>query len=135
MTTARYPYANVRSTRVTRSFLPSVESQASGAASSLLNLSLRERRAQGWGSCSSRRSRSSLVPSLLDHAPGSAALGDQGETGARPGGHAAIEVLGPEPTQAEALSRAIAARAAPAHRDHDLLLRYLRQTRPELAQG
>lgn len=55
--------------RVTRSFLPSVESQASGAADS------------------------------LDHAPGSATFGDQGQARARPRGDAAVEVLRLEPAE------------------------------------
>jgi len=90
---------------VTRSFLPSVESQASGGDKL-----------------------------LLDDSPRAATLGDQGETGARPCGHAAIEVLGLEPTHAETLRGAIAPRAAAAHRDHDLLLRNLRQAGSELTE-
>ena len=90
---------------MTRSFLPSVESQASGAADL-----------------------------LLDHAPGPATLRDQWQTRTRPRGHSAVEVLGLEPAQAQALGGAIAPRAAPAHRQYDLLLRYLRQARRELSQ-
>ncbi len=107
MTTARYPYAKVRRIRVARSFLPSVESQASGAG----------------------------VPFRSEHAAWHATLGDQGETSAVPRGHAAVEVLGLEPTQTEALGGAIAPRAAAAHRDHHLVPRHLRQARPELAEG
>jgi len=107
MTTARYPYAKVRRIRVTRSFLPSVESQASGAG----------------------------VPLRSDHAPRSAALGDQGEAGARPCGHSAVEVQSFEPAQAEALGCTIAPRAAAAHRDYHSVPRHLRQARPELAEG
>ena len=90
---------------MTRSFLPSVESQASGA-----------------------------VSSLLDHAPWPATLGDQGKAGARPRGHAAVEILGLEPTEAEALGGAVAPRAAAADRDDDLLPRHLGQARSELAK-
>jgi RNA polymerase-binding transcription factor DksA len=92
--------------RVTRSFLPSVESQESGAADF-----------------------------LLDHAPGPAALGDQGQPGSRPRGYSAIEILGLEAAQAKALGGAIAARAATAHRDDHLLPRYFREARAELAEG
>src|SRR5439155_415360 len=68
----------------------------------------------------------------LDHAPGPATLRDQWQTGTRPRGHSAVEVLGLEPAQAQALGGAIAPRAAPAHRQYDLLLRYLRQARLDL---
>jgi RNA polymerase-binding transcription factor DksA len=90
--------------RVTKSFLPSVESQTSGAAIS------------------------------LDHAPGPATLSDQRQTRPRPRGHPAVEVVGLEPALAETLGGPIASRAAAAHRDDLLLPRYLRQARPELAE-
>ena len=102
--------------RVTRSFLPSVESHASG----------------GWGARGEGPPARSAPNS--DHAPGPATLGDQGKTGARPGGHTAVKVLGLEPAHAETISGAIAPRAAAAHRHDHLRLRYLRQARPELAE-
>jgi RNA polymerase-binding transcription factor DksA len=97
--------------RVTRSFLPSVESQASGAG--LL----------------------SLPSVLLDHAPWSATLGDQGQAGTCPRGHAAIEVLGTKPALPQPLGSAIASRSAATDRDHGLPFRYLPEARPELAKG
>src|SRR5207237_3291398 len=83
-----------------------------------------------------RRSRARQEARLppLDHAPGPAGLGDQRQTGARPGGHAAVEVLGFEPAHPETLGGAIAPRTAAAHRHDDLLLRDLRQAGRELAQ-
>jgi len=90
---------------VTSSFLPSVESQASGAANP-----------------------------FLDDAPRPAALGDQSQTGAGPRGDPAIEVLGLEAAQAESLGGSIASGAAAAYRDDDLLPRHLRQARAELAE-
>ena len=91
--------------RVTRSFLPSVESQASGA----------------------------VYP--LDDAPGPAGRGDQREAGARPRGDAAVEILGLEPVRPKTEGGAIAARPRAAHGDDHPLLWYLRQARPELAEG
>ena len=94
--------------RVTRSFLPSVESHASG----------------GWGA----------EPPKSDHSPGPAAFGDEGETGARPRGNAAVEVLGLEPNRAEAPGGLIAPGPASADRDDHLLPRYLVEVRRELAE-
>ena len=91
--------------RVTSSFFPSVESQASGA-----------------------------VRLLLDHASGPAARGDQRQTGARPRGDAAVEVFGLEPAHAEAFGGAIAPRPAPAHGDDHVFPRYLGEACSELAE-
>jgi RNA polymerase-binding transcription factor DksA len=72
---------------------------------------------------------------LLDDAPGPAAFGDQRQTRPRPRGHAAVEVLGLDPAESKTLGRTIASRAATAHRNDNLLSRYLRQPRSELAEG
>src|SRR3979411_1321885 len=90
--------------RVTRSFLPSVESQASGAD----------------------------IP--LDHAPWPATFGDQGQTGARPRGHAAAEVLAQKTALPQALRGAVAPRPAAAHRDHRLRFWDLRQAPRQLPE-
>jgi RNA polymerase-binding transcription factor DksA len=86
--------------------LPSVESQASGEVA---------------------------IP-LLDDAPGTAALGDEGKTRARPCGHATVEVFRLEPAPAEALGSAIAARATSADGDDHVVLRDLGEPRGELTE-